>query len=93
MGHNPLTGDYVGPLAVLGFIQKLVEGTNGTFSVEVFDITASDSHVVALVAEHGERNGSSTPLNFAHIWTLSDGKATSFTAWPEDQSAVDAFWT
>ncbi|MDQ3676106.1 MAG: nuclear transport factor 2 family protein [Actinomycetota bacterium] len=93
-GRNPLSADYNGHDEVLGFFQALGERTHGTFKLDVHDIL--DNHkdtVVALVTEHGERNGVTLADATVHVWRFQDGKATSFRCFPGDEHAQDTFWS
>lgn len=91
-GRSPISGDYRGHAEVVGFFSKLHELSGGTFGLDVHDVLANDDHVVALVADHAQRDGKSLNTQEAHIWHVSDGKATEFWSAPTDQGAVDEFW-
>ena len=91
-GRSAVAGDYQGHQEVMAFFGKLIELSGGTFRLELHDVLASDDHVVALVVVSGERNGTSTTLNAAHVWHVADGKATEFWALSTDPYASDAFW-
>ena len=56
-GRNPVSGDYEGTEQVLQFFARLVELTDGTFSLELHDVLANDEHAVALVTVRAERAG------------------------------------
>lgn len=92
-GHSPLSGDYRGKDAVFGFFGKLMEMTGGTFKLDVHDVLANDEHGVALVTEHGHRDGKTWNSRTVHVTHLDpQGRVKEFWSFPEDQSAADAFF-
>jgi ketosteroid isomerase-like protein len=92
-GRNPLSGDYTGHDAVLGFFQALGERSNGTFALDVNDILDNgEDKVVAVVTETAERKGARLASLSVHLWHFEDGKATSFQALMNDNYEVDEFW-
>jgi uncharacterized protein len=56
-GPNQTSGDYRGVDSVLGLLGKLAQLTDGTFSVALHDVLASDEHAVALAVCKGQRGG------------------------------------
>lgn len=52
---NLVSGDYSGKEQVGGFFGKLMEPSDGTFSVDVHDIMANDEHAVGLVVPRAEK--------------------------------------
>lgn len=91
-GHNQISGTYNGQDETFGFFGKLMELTDGTFTVGVHDLLASDDHVVVLVRESASRNGKSLKSDDVHVWHLADGKAVEFWGISKDQQEVDEFW-
>lgn len=92
-GRSALAGDYHGHQGVMEFFGKLVEMTGGSFRLELHDVLATDDHVVALVRGTAERNGTARTSNNAHVWHVSDGKATEFWGLSEDPYGDDEFWS
>lgn len=92
-GSSPVSGVYLGPAEVMAFFGKIFELSGGTLTLEVHDVLANDEHVVVLVRERAERDGKTFASTEAHVWHVSDGKATEFWALPSDQAASDAFWS
>jgi ketosteroid isomerase-like protein len=70
-----------------------MELSGGTFRVEIHDVVANDTHGVALVTSHGERDGQTMAVRSADIWHLASGKATEHWTFAEDQAAVDNFFS
>ena len=76
----------------MGFFGKLMELSQGSFRLEIHDILANDTHGAVLVTARGERDGQTLVAREVNIWHLSDGKATEFWAFAEDQTAIDKFF-
>jgi ketosteroid isomerase-like protein len=93
-GRSPLAGTYTGPDEVLGFFQNLGERSNGTFNLEVQDILDNgDDKVVLLLTEMAQRDDKSLSVSAVHVWSVQDGKATTFQAFVADEYEVDEFWS
>jgi uncharacterized protein len=92
-GRSPLAADYRGAQEVLGFFGQLQERSEGSFRLEVHDLTASDEHVVALVNEIGHRGDKTLNQLGTHVWHIRNGKATEFWGMSSDAYAVDDFWS
>jgi uncharacterized protein len=91
-GRNQISGTYSGQEETFAFFGKLVELTDGTFSVAVHDLLASDDHVVVLARESASRNGKSLESDDVHVWHLAGGQAVEFWGISKDQHEVDEFW-
>lgn len=93
-GRSPLAGVYTGPDEVLGFFGSLMERSNGTFHLDIHDVLDNGADKVALLlTEVAQRNGASLSASAVHVWTVQDGKATSFRAFTADEYEVDEFWS
>jgi uncharacterized protein len=92
-GRSAIAGDYRGHQGDMEFFGKLMEMTGGTFRLDVHDLLASDDHVVALIRSTAERNGTTRTSNTAHVWHVSDGKATEFWGLSEQPYEDDDFWS
>jgi ketosteroid isomerase-like protein len=88
-GSNQLTGDVRGHQELMSFFGKLFEVTGGTLRLDVHDVLANDTHGVALVTAHVERDGEPMTVREAHIMHAADGKLTEFWVFPEDTAAFD----
>lgn len=91
-GRSAVGGDYNGHQEVVSFFTKLMEGSGGTFRVDVHDVIASDDHVVVLTRETAQRGDASLDGTHVHVWHVEDGKATEFWGAQFDQYAWDDFW-
>ena len=93
-GDNLVAGDYNGHDEVVGFFEKLVELSGGTFGVSVHEIfDNATGTVVALCTLAGERNGQDRTFDTVQVWQFDDGKAISFREYNDEQTALDAFWS
>lgn len=91
-GHNQLTGDYNGQEEVFAFFGRLAEVAEGTFSIEIHDLLASEDHVVVLAKESASRGGKLSELDEVHVWHIDGGRATEFWGIARDQQATDQLW-
>lgn len=92
--HEPY--EYLGTLhgreAVMNAIRQSMAETEGTFSLRVTDLLASDDHVVALVDFSAERHGGRMSGREIGVFKVADGQITEvwfYTA--EDPDAVSEF--
>jgi ketosteroid isomerase-like protein len=92
--HEPY--EYLGTLrgreAVLGAIRRSMAETEGTFSLHLTDLLASDQHVVALVDFSAERHGRRMSGREIGVFQVADGRIAEvwfYTA--EDPDAVSEF--
>jgi uncharacterized protein len=92
-GQSPVSGDYTGKDQVFGFFAKLQELSDGTATVEVHDLLASDDHGVAIITETATRQGETQSLQAIHVLHLRDGKVTEFWDAHTDQYTSDEFWS
>jgi len=91
-GRGPLSRDYRGPDEVLGFFGHFMELSGGTFRLQVDDVLAKGDQVVVLCTESAERAGRSWTSPQVHVWTVKNGKVTSFSEYCGDQQSEDEFW-
>jgi uncharacterized protein len=92
-GRNQTSGDYRGVDGVLGLFGKLAQLTDGTSSVELHDLLASDEHVIALAVTKGQR-GAKTIQNgqYSHICHFRDGKISEAWIVNVDPYGIDEFF-
>ena len=91
-GDSAISGTYKGKQEVFGFFGKLAEISQGTFSLDVHDIVASDDHTVVLTRATGERDGLQHDTMDVHVIHLSDDQITSFWSFNWDQAESREFW-
>jgi uncharacterized protein len=88
-GRNQLSGDYRGRDAVYEFFGRLMEVTEGSFSMDLHAVFADDEHGVALVRATASRGGRTATVNDAHVFHLRDGKVVEFWNASTDPYAID----
>ena len=91
-GRNRLSGDFVGKEAVFGQFAQVAELTGGTFSLEIHDVLANDTHAVALIRAKGERQGRRLDDDSVQVFHIANGKVTEQWLQPGDAYASDEFW-
>lgn len=89
---GPLTGDYKGRDAVLGFLGRLMEETGGTFKVELHNVVADDDHAVALLDVSVTRNGKSAAGKQAAVYHIAKGQSTEAWFLYDDGPAMADIW-
>ena len=92
-GRGPLSRAYRGHDEVLGFFGHFMTLSSGTFKLQVDDVLAKGDRVVVLCTESAERNGTSWSASQVHVWTVENGKATSFREYCGDEQSEDEFWS
>jgi uncharacterized protein len=92
-GRGPLSGDYRGHQEVLGFFQRFMQMSGGTFRIQIEDLLANDRRVLVLVTESAERDIRRWSSPQVHAWTIEGGKATVFWQFQGDQQTEDEFWS
>lgn len=93
-GRSPLAGDYHGPDEILGFFGRMMEMTDGTFSVELHDVTASDEHAVGLHRASATRDGRTYEANEILIAHFDDQeRVTELWSTSMDPYTEDEFWS
>jgi len=91
-GRGPLSRDYRGHAEVLDFFGHFMKLSDGTFQLRVDDVLAKDDRVVVLCTTSAQRKGRSWSSPQIHVWTVKDGKATTFREYAGDEQTEDEFW-
>lgn len=93
-GNHPLSGDYRGRDALLAYFTKVRELTDGTLTLEPTGILGNDDHVATFLRVHGRRGERELNVVMADMIKVGpDGAWTEFWSMPDDQDAVDVFWS
>jgi ketosteroid isomerase-like protein len=94
-GDHPLSGKLVGLDAVLGWMQKSAEVTNGTFRVEIHRIVADEDYAVAISTYRGERKGIVLEMPGVQIFRRDPvrNQITEARIWVYDDVFVNKFWS
>ena len=91
-GRGPLSRDYRGHAEVLGFFQRFMELSDGTFRMRIDGVLADGDRVVVLCTESARNGGRGWSSPQVHVWTVKDGRATVFWQYQGDQQTEDEFW-
>jgi ketosteroid isomerase-like protein len=91
-GKSGLAGKYDRRTFVGSVIKKFVERSEGTHSVEVHDILASDRHGLVLTTESVVRDGKKAEYRTVHVWRIEGGKPVAWYLYPRDLYQFDALW-
>lgn len=92
-GRGPLSRDYRGHGEVLGFFDRFMELSGGTFQIQIDEVFAKRDRVVVLCTETAQRGGRSWSSPQVHAWTVKDGRAIAFREYEGDQQGEDEFWS
>jgi ketosteroid isomerase-like protein len=93
-GKHPLSGDYVGREALIGYFKRASAESGGSLKLEPSAILANEEHVALFLRVTGERNGKTLDIEMAEVMNIGpDGRWTEFFSMPDDQVSVDEFWS
>ncbi len=91
-GRNTMSGEYRGRGAILAFLRRTGELTEGTYRAELHWVVADDERAVALYRARGEREGRTLDIDQLLICEVARGQWVDITAVPIDMYEFDAFW-
>jgi hypothetical protein len=93
-GKHPLSGDYRGKDALIAYFERVREMTGGSLTFEATGILGNDDHVATFLRVRGQRDDRTLDVEMADMLRVGpDGRWTEFWSMPDDQDAVDAFWS
>jgi ketosteroid isomerase-like protein len=93
-GRHPLSGDYIGREALMSYFKRAGEESGGSLKLEPDGILANDHHIALFLRVTGERDGKTLDIEMAEVMNVGpDGLWTEFSSMPDDQAAVDEFWS
>ena len=93
-GNSPVSGEYQGVDAILGYYGKLFELTDGTFSADLEAVNVEgDDTVVATHRDRGRRGDKTLDQEETLTFTIVDGKISRLVENHSDQAAYDEFWS
>lgn len=84
-----MTGTRKGPDEILAQLGHVGTVTGGTFALDIEHIVADDTGAVVICRTTGTRDGTCYAFRSAHLWTIEDGKLTSFEEFNNDGQASD----
>jgi len=91
-GKNRFTGDKRGVDATLAFFGELMQASAGTFRLEIHDIVANDTHAVAMVSSHIEKDGKTSDSLAAHVAHVKNGRLTESWFFADNPYDFDALF-
>jgi hypothetical protein len=88
----PYGGTYIGPAAVLENVFMKLGAEWESFSAVPYEIVDAGEKVIALGTYSGtfRATGKSMEADFAHVWTLRDGKAVKFVQYTDTLKVAEA---
>ena len=91
--RGKLAGAHRGRDAIFAFLLDVQALTDGTFHLELSDVLANDTHVVALFRGHGQRNGRTLDNPTCLQMRIAEGQVVEVREFVWDLFAVDEFWS
>jgi ketosteroid isomerase-like protein len=92
-GGNPLSGDHVGPDAVLALLGRFMQLSAGTFALNTTSQLANGDMVATTVAFSASRDGRpALAQRGIDVFRVEDDLIAEVWLFSEDQAAEDAFW-
>jgi len=92
-GRSVQSGTFKGKSEVGRYFTTVGKHTAGTHTVEVLDVFADDTQVVALLRALGQHQEKVFDMTVIHLLGVSDGKISEVSIIPTDQYAFDEFWS
>jgi ketosteroid isomerase-like protein len=94
-GNHPLSGRYVGLDAVLEWMRKSAEVTDGTFRVEMHRIVGDDEWAAAIATYRGQRKGMTLEMPGVQVFRRDPARNQIVEAriWVYDDVFVNRFWS
>jgi len=90
-GRSPIAGDHQGIDAILKFLGKLRELSEGTFRAELTDVVANNRYAVALQHATGTRYAKRLDVTACQVMRIQNGKIAEVRGYYSDQYALDDF--
>jgi uncharacterized protein len=88
-GANRASGTFHGHEQLVQHFTTLFEVTQGTFALQVQRVFADDEGGAVFAAVTGSRDGKDYSYRHAHLWTIRNGKVTSFEEFPDEGHLQD----
>lgn len=92
-GANQLSGDHVGPEAIVAHLGRFMELSGGTFDLRTESVTESGALVSTTVRFTASRPGHpDLDQRGVDVFRVQDGRIAEIWLIGEDQDAEDRFW-
>lgn len=93
-GENPLSGDHVGPIAILDHLGRFMALSQGSFTLTTESATESGALVSTTVRFTATRaDGATLDQRGVDVFRVVDGRIAEVWLIGEDQVAEDEFWS
>ena len=92
-GKSIQSGTFKGKSEVGRYFTIIGKHTAGTHTLEVLDVFADDTQVIALLRALGQHEEKVFDMTVVHLLKVSNGKASEVRIIPTDQYAFDEFWS
>jgi len=76
-GRHQIAGVSGGKDEVLGVFKNTFELTNGSFKLDMHDLLANDTHVIAMVHAMGEREGRTLDDNSVQVFHVTTARSAN----------------
>jgi ketosteroid isomerase-like protein len=91
--NGRIAGRHEGRAGILGFLMNVMALTDGTFHLDLEDVTASDEHAVALFRGHGRRGDKVLDNPTCLRMRIENRQIVEIHEFVWDLFAVDDFWS
>ena len=92
-GDNPLSGDHVGPDAVVAHLGRFMQLSSGTFALSTESVIEAGDLVATTVRFSASRPGrTDLDQRGVDVFRVVDGRIAEVWLISEDQDDEDAFW-
>ena len=93
-GNSGLAGEYQGEEAILGFLKRMAQLTDGTLQFRSSRVLTADDQTIVLCGQaRATRRGKELDTDEVHVLSLRDGKIRELWIFHQNQDHVDEFWT
>lgn len=93
-GANPLSGDHVGPDAVVSHLGRFMELSGGSFVLDALSVTAAGRLVAMTVRFRANRpDRPALDQQGVDVFRVVDDRIAEVWLISEDQAAEDLFWS
>ncbi len=93
-GDHPLSGTYEGRNALFEYFTRVRELTGGTLRLHPASIVAFDDHIALFTRVTAQRGSKALDVVLSQTFRIGpDGRWIEYRAVPDDQDAIDEFWS
>lgn len=93
-GSHTLSGEYKGRDALFAYFARVRELTGGTLVLHPASIAASGEHIAMYTRVTARRSDKTLDVVLSQTFKVGpDGRWVEYWAVPDDQEAIDEFWS